>query len=293
MAPPIIAILTDFGTRDPFVGIMKGVIAGIASQARTIDLTHEIPPGDLRHGALALWQSAQYFPDGTIFLCVVDPGVGTSRRGVIVTAEVDTIQGRRRFTFVGPDNGIFSYVLHLGFQAWELANPSLRLPDTSSTFHGRDIFAPAAAYTANGIPGSEFGPAIEQLVELPYPRLIVMENRAKGEILFADRFGNLLTSLGQFKPAGNEIFHLQPWVPGVQPAVFNRQTARLVIPGGELRLAKTFGELRGTECAGIVGSSGLLEIAANGKSAAELLGLKPGGLVELYDQRKDYSECGE
>ncbi len=289
MAPPNIAILTDFGTHDPFVGIMKAVIACIAPQARTIDLTHEIPPGDIRHGAVTLWQSTQYFPDGTIFLCVVDPGVGTSRRGVIVTAEVDSNQGKKRFTFIGPDNGLFGYTLRHGFQAWELVNPALRLPNTSSTFHGRDIFAPAAAFAATGMARPDFGPVVEQLVELPYPKLVVSENRAEGEVLFPDRFGNLLTSLGQFVPAGDMALKLQPWVPGTEQAVFDRQTARLWVSGKKLRLAKTFGELKGNECAGIVGSSGLLELAANGQSAAELLGLKPGDLIELNDQRKNYS----
>ena len=148
MSQPIV-ILTDFGTSDPFTGIMKGVIAGIAPDRPIIDLTNEIPPGDIRRAAVMLWQASPYFPAGSVFLTVVDPGVGTSRRPIFLKT--------RDHVFIGPDNGVFTFILGESFQAWELQNPRLTLQNPGMTFHGRDIFAPAAGYAALGTPGPEFG----------------------------------------------------------------------------------------------------------------------------------------
>jgi S-adenosylmethionine hydrolase len=191
MTSPLIAILTDFGTSDPFVGIMKGVIAQIAPGVPTIDLTHEIPPGDIRRAAVELWRSTPYFPNGTVFLCVVDPGVGTARRSVIVTGNLMQDRTEKAYTFVGPDNGTFTFLEHT-LPAWELKSPSFALQGASSTFHGRDVYAPAAAYAALGHAGAEFGPPVKELVRLPLPRLKTSANgQLQGEILHADHFGNL------------------------------------------------------------------------------------------------------
>jgi S-adenosylmethionine hydrolase len=168
MKPRIIALLTDFGIYDPYVGIMKAVMSEIASDASLIDLSHQIPAGDIQRGAYVLWQAARDFPPGSIFLSVVDPGVGTIRKGIILQTE--------KHIFVGPDNGLFSYLL-IGnnYQAWELANPNYQRQGISTTFHGRDIFAPAAAFAAQGIQGKEFGAEIKDLINLSKPALMRLD----------------------------------------------------------------------------------------------------------------------
>lgn len=275
LPPPLIALLTDFGARDPFVGIMKGVIAQIAPEARLVDLTHAIPPGDILRAALALWQAVPYFPQGTVFLCVVDPGVGTSRRGVLCHND--------RATFIGPDNGLFTFVTSPETPAWELANPDYQLPAVGSTFHGRDIFAPAAAHAALGAPPASFGSPVNQLTRLPDPRLAVSPDGALlGEVLYADRFGNLLTSLGLFNKRGGQLY-FDPWLPGPPPMRFNPTRARLVLPDGQtLRFAETFYRLPAHTRGFVIGSSGLLEIAARGASALEALGLQRGAALSLF-----------
>jgi S-adenosylmethionine hydrolase len=272
---PLIVLLTDFGTLDPFVGIMRGIIATIAPEASTIDLSHEIPPGDIPRAAITLWQATRYFPKGSIFLVVVDPGVGTHRKAIIL--EVD---GR---TYVGPDNGVFSFLLEDDFQVWELVNPSLALPDPGKTFHGRDIFAPAAAYTALGVPGTEFGPPIRNLIRLHAPLLnSPSSGLLEGEVLFADHFGNLLTSLGSFRPFTETRYQLKPWIGTLPEIVVNSQDAYMKLADGrQLPWVNTFAEISPEGCAIQVGSSGLLEIVANRQSAANILDMQGGEIVTL------------
>ena len=285
MVNRLIVLLTDFGALDPFVGIMKGVIAGIAPETRTIDLTHELPPGDIRRAAITLWQAVPFFPSSTVFLAVVDPGVGTPRRPLFIQSGAG-IPGEE-YIFIGPDNGLFSFVLSDPFQAWELAEPAFRLPQSSATFHGRDIFAPAAAHATRSVPGSAFGPPVLDPLRLPTPRLeSVAPGSLSGEILFADRFGNYLTSLGIFKRPQEGRLHFQPWLPGVSPQSFAAQETRLILPGGaRLPLVDTFGLIPPGEIAMLIGSSGLLEIAANRGSAAELLHLAEGAEVIFTTSR--------
>ena len=270
-----IAILTDFGYRDPFVGIMKGVISGINPKATLIDLNNHIPPGDIQRAAITLWGSRHYFPKRTIFLTVVDPGVGTCRRPIIAQADDQT--------FVGPDNGVFSFIFGENSQAWELANPDLMLPDPGNTFHGRDIFAPAAAHASIGIPGPEFGEAVLDLELLPAPKL---ESPSPGilraEILHADHFGNLLTSLGQFHLAENELWGFSPWIGDASSQTIDAAKSFVELPNGvKLPWVKTFGEIPPGECAALIGSSGLMEIVANRQSAAEMLELSGGETIRL------------
>lgn len=281
MTSPLIAILTDFGTQDPFVGILKGVIAGLAPTIPTIDLTHEIPLGDIRRAALNLWQSAPFFPPGSIFLVIVDPGVGTSRRPILLHTNDGPISTNH--WFVGPDNGLFTYMLQGNYQAWEIINPAYALPGPSQTFHGRDIFAPAAAHVANGVNGPDFGPAITDPVKFTLPILEhIRSGEVTGEILYADNYGNLLTSLGCFKHLEVEKLEFSPWLPGLMEASFKSQKFRLKLPDGSLLpLVKTFSEINLGSCAVLIGSRGLLEIAANRSSAADLLGLSRGDTVQL------------
>ena len=188
---PAVALLTDFGAADGYVGVMKGVILGIAPGVTLIDLTHDIPPQDIREAAWVLHTSWRYFPAGTIFLCVVDPGVGTGRRPVALRA------GDR--LFVGPDNGLFSYVLAAmePEAAVTLDDPHYHLPGASATFHGRDIFSPCAAHLAAGVPlaalGSPLDPA--SLIRFAPPRPTWDGETLRGRVLHVDHFGNLITSV--------------------------------------------------------------------------------------------------
>jgi S-adenosylmethionine hydrolase len=275
---PLIALLTDFGNEDPFVGVMKGVIAKFAPQARMVDITHRIPPGDIQRAAIMLWQSIPYFPAGTIFLTVVDPGVGTLRRGIIAQKN-DQI-------FIGPDNGLFSFVLKDDYQAWELANSEFQLPQLGNTFHGRDIFAPAAAHHAQGIAGNQFGGLVADLVQLKMPRLEITADQIKGEILYSDHFGNLLTSLGKFVSLDKKLFQLEPWLDIGAIYSRNLQIARdqasLSLPNGSnLLWVDTFAEIPTGNCGILIGSSGLIEIAANRMKVADLLDIDPGDPVIL------------
>ena len=263
--PPIF-LLTDFGATDPFVGIMKAVIVSIAPQTQLIDISHHIPPGNIRHGAIALWRTVDYAPPGSVFLIVIDPGVGTSRRAVIVQ--------NGQHTFIAPDNGVLTFVLGDDFHAREITNPKLTLPSPGATFHGRDIFAPAAAHAAAGVPLPEFGTSIPDLQLLPFPKLeSPAPGTLNGQTLHADRFGNLLTSLGIFQRAGNTLA-FSPWAGNLPQFAVATSNLRLQLPDGRrIPWAHTFAEIPEGECAVILGSSGLLEIVANRQSAAQLLGL--------------------
>jgi len=286
MSSPIV-VLTDFGTEDPFVGIMKGVIAGINPTAPVIDLTHEIPPGDIQLGAFTLWQSLQYFPTNSVFLAVVDPGVGSQRRPIILKSKGST--------FVGPDNGIFSYILSGDYRAWELKNPKLALSNPSATFHGRDLFAPAAAYAGGGVPGGDFGPAVSEVKLIPYPQL---SNPAsgiiEGEIIHIDRFGNALSSIGVFMQSKETTYKIQLWTRNNEIKTSGRK--RRIGPSKEIDLSlsqikisqdvkiswhQIFGDIPDGEFGYIIGSSGLIEITANLRNASKLLDLKQGDTVAL------------
>ena len=273
MNPPIV-ILTDFGTSDPYVGIMKGVIATISPNTQIIDLTQEISPGDIARGAFVLWQSIFYFPSGTIFLCVIDPGVGTYRKPVIVNS--------KGFTFIGPDNGLFTFILKDDSQGWILQNPEYMLPNPGNTFHGRDIFAPAAAYASKGIPGPNYGEPNSEFESIPLPNLSIPKpGELRGQILHADQYGNLVTSLGQINHS--EINGFQPWIGDLKPFGLNLQKSRLSLPSGDtLSYAKTFAEIPDGHCGFIVGSTGLIEIVANRQSAANLLNLGSGDIITLF-----------
>ena len=200
----LVALLTDFGTRDGYVGVMKGVMLGIAPETRLVDITHEIAPRDVWAGAWVLHTSWRAFPEGTVFLCVVDPGVGTSRRPVAVQ-----VAGR---VFVGPDNGLFSYLL-AGADAERaviLDKPFYHLPTpTSATFHGRDIFAPCAAHLARGILLDAVGTPIplDSLVRLPLSQPVWRNDALVGHVVHIDTFGNLITD---FDPARTDAILAAP-----------------------------------------------------------------------------------
>ena len=273
MPSPTIALVTDFGLDDPYVGIMKGVISSLAPDTKLIDLTHQIPPGDIQRGAFVLWQSAKDFPQDTIFLGVVDPGLGTDRKGICLKCQDQY--------FIGPDNGLFSYIL-LGneHQAWELANPDLQLHNSGNTFHGRDIFAPASAYISSGTPCEDFGNLLNKLTVLPTPKLNCSETKLEGEILSVDRFGNMVTSLGLFY-YHKEGLAFRSWLDSHEIFIPNLSQVQIMINDNNLAFANTFGNIPTGVSAGVIGSTGLLEIVSNQESAERLLGGRIGDQVQL------------
>jgi len=275
---PVIALITDFGQDDPYVGIMKGVISNLSPRTRLIDLTHDITPGDIQKAGISLWMARPFFPDGTIFLCVVDPGVGTDRKAIILSDGT--------YTYIGPDNGVFSFGLGAELVIHEITNPRYQLPQPSSTFHGRDIFAPAAAYAASGVPLDQFGDQIADIFELPKPELRIESTRIYGEIIYVDRFGNQITSLGIFTRSGQKKYKFDPWLNGnTAPAgVYDLSIERstLLLPNGRFfSWVDNYSEIAPGECGILVGSTGLLEIAAYKKSAQEFTQLSLGDPVTL------------
>ena len=255
----IVTLTTDFGTRDPFVGAMKGVILGIAPGARLVDLTHEVAPRDVVEAALALEALVGFFPPGTIHLAVVDPGVGSARRPLAIHA--------RGQYFVGPDNGLFSFLLGVaGRTAVYLEAPAYRLPRVSRTFHGRDVFAPAAAYLALGIPLGSFGPPVTDPALIPWSTALRQGDGLEGEVVHADRFGNLVTSI---RAADLEA---------LGPA----EVLVVEVEGKEVGgVVGCFADLPPGGAGGLVGSSDRLEIAVREGSAAVRTGARRGSRVSV------------
>jgi S-adenosylmethionine hydrolase len=217
---PIITLTTDFGLADGYVGTMQGVILSIAPGVTMVDLSHQIPPQDVRAGAFVLYQAVPFFPPDTIHLVVVDPGVGSERRALAVR----TSQG----IFVAPDNGVLSYVLASTDvdEAVSLTNSAYQLPQVSATFHGRDIFAPAAAHLANGVPLTDLGPRAINLTHLPLPQSeLAPEGDIVAHVMHVDHFGNLildvtaddLVSEVTFELSGHKIEELSNTFADVEP----------------------------------------------------------------------------
>lgn len=185
----LITLTTDFGYEDPFVGIMKGVILSIAPGAGIVDLTHGVAPQDIRCAALALNFACPFFPPGAIHLAIVDPGVGSARRPILIECE--------EAFFIGPDNGVLSLAAERKKirRVVELSNQRYYLQPVSSTFHGRDVFAPAAGHLAAGIPAGDFGPELDDWKRLEVPGAVKSAGAIRGEIIYIDHFGNLITNV--------------------------------------------------------------------------------------------------
>jgi S-adenosyl-L-methionine hydrolase (adenosine-forming) len=257
--PRVITLTTDFGTRDPFVGIMKGVILSICPSARLVDLTHEVEPQDVLGGCLALEAALPYFPAGTVHLVVVDPGVGSARRAIAVRAAGSAL--------VGPDNGVLTPGLERsGWAAVELTASEYRRPDVSRTFHGRDVFAPAAAYLAAGVPLERLGPGVADPIRVALPGCRREGDALTGEVLGADRFGNLLTSIPASRLAE---------IPGDGPLSVEL-AGRLAGP-----LVESYREGADGATAAIIGSTGRLEIFVKAGSAQGRLGVGRGAPVRV------------
>ncbi len=259
MANRLITFTTDFGLSDHFVGTMKGVVAGIAPQARVVDITHDIAPYNVTEAAFVIAEAWPYFPKGTVHVVIVDPGVGSSRRPILAEAG--------GHFFVAPDNGVLSLVFEAAaHKVRVISNPKFMRREISRTFHGRDVFAPAAAHLAKGAKAPAFGKLIHDYVRTwnakPAPK---GKDSWRGAILKVDRFGNLITNfaLGDFA--------------GINTRRFEVRLGDKIID----RLALTYAETEVGDVFVIVGSSGYLEIAANQASAAEIAGCRAGASVEL------------
>jgi S-adenosylmethionine hydrolase len=257
MTKPTIAMLTDFGTRDHYSGVLKGVVLSICPDATIVDLSHDLPAHDIPFAALELAATYKYFPAGTIFLVVVDPGVGTSRRGLAAEAG--------EWKFVAPDNGVLTEVFHevAPKRVVELTERKYARPTVSRTFEGRDRFAPAAAWLAKGIQLPALGRAVSDFRVLALPRARIDQGVVHGEIVRIDRFGNVVTNIDR-KTA--EKFAAGP----LQISVGSHSIARLV---------STYSDIATGELGALFGSTDHLEFAAHAASAAEVLGVQVGDPV--------------
>jgi len=255
---PVIALLSDFGTRDHYAGTMKGVILNICADATLVDITHDVPAHDVLDGSLQLAAAARYFPAGTIFLAVVDPGVGSARRGIAAEAG--------DYRFVAPDNGVLTSVL----REWapkkivELTDRRYARPTVSRTFEGRDRFAPAAAWLAKGTQLTALGRPAPDYHRLDIPVPLVEDSSVTGLVVRIDRFGNVVTNI-------------------------DRRTFETVARSGTMevttgtqsigRLVATYADIQPGEICALFGSTDHLELAANSESAADRLQLGRGGVV--------------
>jgi len=253
----LITLTTDFGLKDPYVAEMKGAILSINPKAQIIDVTHGVDKFNIQMGAFMLASAAPYFPHGTVHVAVVDPEVGTKRRALL-------IQTARSF-FVGPDNGILALAAQKQSiqHVYELTNRKLMLPDVASTFHGRDVFAPAAAHLDSGVKPQEFGPEVIDFVAPDFATVQRSQGSVIGEVLHVDAFGNVITNIDGKTQLAKKISLQLP-------------RSSIVV-----QTAQTYGQAKKGEPILLVGSHGFLEVAVNQGSAAEKLSLKVGDRIAV------------
>jgi S-adenosylmethionine hydrolase len=263
----IVTLITDFGAKDSFAGSVKGVIYKINQQTLIVDITHEIGPQDIWEAAFTLKTAYRYYPKGTIHMAVVDPGVGSGRRPIIVVTE--------SYYFVGPDNGIFSLVFQEAerLRVHHITASHYFLPDFGPTFHARDIFAPVAAWLAKGIPSGNFGDTIEDYVKLNVPVPKSSASGVEGHVVHIDRFGNIITNI-TFK----DIQALVPDGSEMKPVMVTLGAKQI---NG---LKKYYAEAAPGEPAAIINSSGYLEIFLYKQNARTTLSSKRGEPVRLAFQ---------
>jgi S-adenosylmethionine hydrolase len=264
---PVLAFLTDFGSTDGYTGVMKAVVLSITSDVHLVDLSHDVPPQRVAAGAWLLSMSYRYFPIGTIFVCVVDPGVGSVRRPIALHAG--------NWFFVGPDNGLFSYVLAEQFahEAVVLSNSAYHLSQVSTTFHGRDVFSPVAAHLACGVPLAEFGPQLEtrtlQRLDIALP--VREDGQITAHIAHVDHFGNLITNI--------------PF--SLVPDLFTCSGVRLTFPAQNIVVTerRRFFAAPSPLAEGIIqpflysNSSGYIAVAIQNGNAAQSLGIEYGDML--------------
>lgn len=256
-ARPVLALLTDFGARDPYVGAMKGAALSVCADATLVDLTHEIAPHDIAEAARHLAAAAPYFPPGTAFVVVVDPGVGSARRALAARAG--------GCWFVGPDNGVLTPVLGDDAALVEITDRRYMRDVVSRTFEGRDRFAPAAAWLLRGVPLEALGARVIDPVRLDLPVPAAADGVLCGVLIAADRFGNVATSIDRQR--------VEAFAGGA--------TVRLSLGDQPLRLVATYAEIADGEVAALFGSAGVLEIAARSAPALGRPGVHPGASVTI------------
>ncbi|MBI4540712.1 MAG: SAM-dependent chlorinase/fluorinase [Gemmatimonadetes bacterium] len=254
-----VTLLTDFGTRDGYVAAMKGVIASIAPGVPIDDVSHDIPPGDIPSAAWALSRYWSRYPAGTVHLVVVDPGVGTERRALGAL-----LDGR---LLVAPDNGVATLALERAsrWTAVSVQNENYVGPDRSATFHGRDIFAPAVAHLARGVPLGELGPPLAEPARYAFPAVIRQGGEARGEVVAIDRFGNAVTNV---------------------PGDWLGREARVHVGRAVLEVRGTYGEAASGEALALVNSDGLVEITVRDGAAAERLRIRRGSRIRVRGLRR-------
>ncbi|HEY3166142.1 MAG TPA: SAM-dependent chlorinase/fluorinase [Candidatus Binatia bacterium] len=255
----LITLTTDFGYQDSFVGIMKGVIAGLNPQVHVVDVTHGIPPQDILAGALTLRHAVRYFPRGSIHVAVIDPGVGSVRRPLLIEWDGNY--------FIGPDNGVLSLAVENieSTQIVHLSNPAYHLKQTSTTFHGRDIFAPAAAHLSLGVPATAFGEPLTNIVRVSLPEIARKKRRLEGEIVYIDHFGNLFTNIREHDLTG-----------------LPRNKLDIVVRSVTIRgLSQNYASAGVGELLAVVNSWDMLEIAVYKDNAQKRIGAKIGDKVEI------------
>lgn len=281
-----IALLTDFGTRDHYVGVMKAVMKTIHPTADFIDITHDIPPQDVQAAAFVLMNTYFFFPPGTVFLVVVDPGVGTARRPIAVQTS--------DYAFIAPDNGVLSWCLQeQSTQAAVKIRPSTEITELagqlSTTFHGRDVFAPAAAAIAAGTAVADMGTSInDEWGDLAMPALRVDGQRVHGAVLYIDHFGNIVTNIGQLLWHASNMLMLRPRFNIDVPNLLVPAQSQVHIAGQSVRpLSKTYSNSDPGKLVALVGSSSYLEVAVNQGSGAAQLNVRPGDEVVLEGVLKE------
>jgi len=260
---PIITLLSDFGNRDPYVGSMKGVILSICRKARIVDISHEISKFSVSHGAYVLASVVSYFPSGTIHVCIVDPGVGTKRKALIIKT--------RRDYLIGPDNGVLAFAANReGVELLiEITNSKYMRDEISSTFHGRDIFSAVAAHLANGVPVMEFGRETNEFVQPDFSKPVQNGGKLSGEIIHLDDFGNVVTniSLEDIRKLGLS--------PGVSVKILLGRAVH------EVRFGMTYGDVVKGQAVALIGSTGLLEISVNSGNASFSFKAREGSKVTI------------
>jgi len=262
---PIVALVTDFGTQDHYVGVVKGAILAAEPEAHPVDLVHDLPAHDVVAGAFALEAAYHTFPAGSVFLCVVDPGVGSARRGLALSAG--------GYAFVGPDNGIFTLVLAEHPQALlhQITNAGLFRHEVEPTFHARDVFAPVAARLARGMPLAEVGPRIADPVVFPVERpRLVADGVWEAPVVHVDRFGNLVTAFSAL-----DVEAILAGVGGDPSEVV------VVVEGVVMPLTRTYSDVAEGEACALPGSARRLEVAIHRGNASRVLGASRGALVRL------------
>lgn len=261
MPSKIATLTTDFGLKDPYAAEMKAAILSICPNTIIVDITHEIEKFNIRMGAYMLASVAPYFPKGSVHVAVVDPGVGTRRRPIL-------IQTKHGF-FVGPDNGVLVFAAEKQgiIRIYELSNSQLMLPQVSNTFHGRDIFAPAAAHLLNGVNPEEFGPKIIEAIQPEFAKTTLKNGVLTGEVLHVDGFGNIITNITEKEAAPIRL----------------KGTLNVELSDCKLKLmfCKAYGETKPREPLALIGSHGFLEIALNQGSAAAKFKTKPGDNITI------------